>query len=102
MLLWEARPQTIIEIGSHRGGSALWLADTMHAFGMPAHIHSVDLNRVSDVHALGVTFHQGDANQLNRDLSPGFMSSLPRPLMVIEDSSHQKRTTLAVLDFFHQ
>jgi cephalosporin hydroxylase len=102
MLLWEARPQTIIEIGSNCGGSALWLADTMRAFALPAHIHSVDINKVTDLKVPGVTFHRGDANQLNGSLSPDFMRSLARPLMVIEDSSHLKETTLAVLNFFHQ
>jgi cephalosporin hydroxylase len=102
MLLWEARPQTIIEIGSNRGGSALWLADTMRAFGLPAEIHSIDLEPVTDLVAPGITFHSGDARQLDDALSPEFMRQLPRPLLVIEDSDHQKDTSLAVLAFFHQ
>jgi cephalosporin hydroxylase len=102
MLLWETRPRSIIEIGSNRGGSALWLADTMRSFGLPAHIHSVDLNPVTDIADPTITFHRGDAEQLERDLSPGFMRALARPLLVIEDSSHFKETTLAVLNFFHQ
>jgi cephalosporin hydroxylase len=101
MLLWETRPQSIIEIGSNRGGSALWLADLIRSFGLPAHIHSVDLNPVADIEDPAITFHRGDAEQLDRNLSPGFMRALPRPLLVIEDSSHFKETTLAVLNFFH-
>ncbi|HVB18460.1 MAG TPA: CmcI family methyltransferase [Stellaceae bacterium] len=102
MLLWEARPQTIVEIGSNRGGSALWLADTMRAFGLPAHIHSVDLNPVADLDDPSVTFHRGDADHLERDLSRDFIEGLARPLLVIEDSRHHKDTTLAVLNFFQQ
>jgi cephalosporin hydroxylase len=102
MLLWELRPRSIIEIGSNRGGSALWLADTMRTFGLPAHIHSVDLDPVTDIEDPGITFHRGDADQLERDLSPGFMQALARPLLVIEDASHFRETTLAVLNFFHQ
>jgi cephalosporin hydroxylase len=101
MLLWEARPRTIMEIGSNRGGSALWLADLMRSFGLPAHIHSIDLNPVGDVKDPAITFHRGDANHLERCLAPGFMRSLARPLLVIEDSSHFKETSLAVLRFFH-
>lgn len=101
MLLWEARPRTIIEIGSHLGGSALWLADTMRAFGLRAHIHSVDINPVADLDDPSVTFHRGDANRLERDLSGQFMRGLARPLLAIEDSSHHRDTTLAVLNFFH-
>lgn len=102
MLLWEVRPRTIIEIGSYVGGSALWLADQVRTFGLQTHIHSVDLNPVSDRADPAVTFRRGDANELSRDLSASFMQSLPRPLLVIEDSSHAKSTTLAVLEFFHQ
>jgi cephalosporin hydroxylase len=102
MLLWEARPQTIIEIGSNRGGSALWLADTMRAFGLPAQIHSLDVNPVTDLADPSVTFHHGDADRLEGTLKAEFMTGLARPLLVIEDSSHHCDTILAVLNFFHQ
>lgn len=100
MLLWEVRPRTIIEIGSNRGGSALWLADTMRAFGIPAEIHSIDVSPVTGLSAPGLYFHRGDARCLDQCLSVEFMGSLPRPLLVIEDSDHQKDTVLAVLNFF--
>lgn len=100
MLLWEKRPATIIEIGSNRGGSALWLADLMRGFGISCAIHSIDLNRVLDIEAHGVTFHAGNARELSTVLSPDFMMSLARPLLVIEDADHQAVTTLAVLAFF--
>lgn len=100
MLFWETRPGTIIEIGSNRGGSALWLADVARSFGFPAQIHSIDLNRVTDVEDPLVTFHRGDANHLENSLTADFLGALPRPLMVIEDASHHKDTTLAVLNFF--
>jgi cephalosporin hydroxylase len=100
-LLWEERPRTVIEIGSNLGGSAAWLADTMRAFGLPCQIHSIDINKVTDLRLPDVIFHQGDANLLERSLSQDFMRSLARPLLVIEDSSHEMATTLAVLNFFH-
>ena len=102
MLLWEARPRSIVEIGSNCGGSALWLADTMRAFGLWTQIHSVDVNPVTDFAVPGVTFHHGDARCLDQCLSPQFMRRLPRPLLVIEDSDHHKDTVLAVLRFFHE
>lgn len=100
MLLWEQRPATIIEVGSNRGGSAVWLADLMRAFGIPCAIHSIDLNRVRDIEAPGVTFHAGNARELSNVLSPDFMTGLARPLLVIEDADHQAVTTLAALAFF--
>jgi cephalosporin hydroxylase len=35
MLLWEVRPNRIIEVGSNQGGTAAWLADTMRTYGSP-------------------------------------------------------------------
>jgi cephalosporin hydroxylase len=102
MLLWEIRPQTIIEIGSAHGGSALWLSDLTRTFELSTQIHSIDLNPVTDLVVRGVTFHRGDATRLDETLLPEFMHRLPRPLLVIEDSSHEKDTSLAVLRFFHQ
>lgn len=100
ILLWREKPATIIEIGSYKGGSALWLADTMREFGTPCQIHSVDLKKVTGVTAPGVTFHAGDANDLGAVLDAKFMRSLARPLLVIEDSSHHADTCLAALRFF--
>ncbi len=102
MLLWQERPRTIIEIGSNRGGSALWLADLMRAFGLPVQVYSLDRNPVTDLVAVDVAFLRGNARQLGENLSPEFMRALARPLMVIEDSDHQKDTVLAVLNFFHR
>src|SRR6266540_4264762 len=62
MLLWEARPQTVIEIGSNRGGSAMWLADTMRTFGLPCQVHSFDVRKVDDLAIQDVTFHHADAD----------------------------------------
>ena len=99
-LLWETKPATIVEVGSWHGGSALWLADTMRAFGAPCHIHSVDINRVEGLQAPGVTFHGGNARDLESVFSSEFMTRLKRPLFVIEDADHHAETTLAVLRFF--
>jgi len=100
LILWEQRPRTIIEVGSNQGGSALWMADTMRTYGFPVHVHSIDINLV-DKQLQDVTFHQGDAHHLENHFSPEFLESLPRPWLVIEDSLHEKPTSLAVLEFFH-
>jgi cephalosporin hydroxylase len=99
VLLWEVRPRTIIEIGSNRGGSALWMSDTMRTFSLPCHIHSVDLEEVG-LQAPDVTFHRGDARRLSTVLPDALLKDLPRPLLVIEDADHRMETTLAVLRFF--
>lgn len=100
VLLWRTKPRTIIEIGSYRGGSALWLADTMRSFGVSCRIHSVDLNKVTDVTAPDITFYRGDADQLDAVFDEAFMAGIERPLLVIEDASHRADDCLAVLRFF--
>lgn len=98
-LIGQLRPATIIEIGSHRGGSAIWFADQMRCHGIDGSVHSIDIARVGDVRDPMVTFHGGDACALGplHDL----LAALPRPWLVVEDADHMAITTRAVLDFFH-
>lgn len=95
MLLWEVKPATIIEIGTHAGGSALWLRDTMRAYGLNPLIISID-RAPTFPHFPGIVFAEGDARNL-QDILPDIF---PRPLFVIEDADHRPETTLAVLRFF--
>lgn len=96
LLLERAQPQTLIEIGTHAGGSALWFADQRP--GM--HVWSIDLVPPEGVSHPRVNFCRGDAQRLDDVLTPAVMESLARPLLVVEDSSHLAGTTTAVLEFF--
>ena len=96
MLLDRAQPQTLIEIGSHAGGSALWFADQRP--GM--RVVSIDLQTPEAVSHPAVQFLRGDAQQLGDVLTPTVMESLARPLLVVADASHMAETTATVLDFF--
>jgi cephalosporin hydroxylase len=96
LLLARLQPRTLIEIGTHTGGSALWFADQTP--GM--RVYSIDLQVPAGVAHPSVTFLQGDARDLGAILPPSLMESIARPLLVVEDSSHFAGTTAAVLDFF--
>jgi cephalosporin hydroxylase len=100
MLLWSARPRTIIEIGSHSGGSALWFADQLTALAIDGHVFSADLTRVGGVSDRRVTFLEGDARRPAELFAADMVRGLPRPLLVIEDSDHAYATSKAVLDHF--
>jgi cephalosporin hydroxylase len=102
MLLWQEKPKTIIEIGSGRGGFALWLRDTQFVMGLNALVLSVDLNPLlSEIP--GLIFIQGDAHHLDQVFSREWMTGgLQHPLLVIEDSSHEPETTLAVMRYFDE
>ena len=101
LLIWELRPRTIFEIGSNKGGSAVWLADQLRSYGIDGRVLSYDVNCVMDLEDPNVTFAFGDAAALAETITPDFIASLPRPFMVIEDSSHQRAHSLAVMTFFN-
>jgi cephalosporin hydroxylase len=100
-LIWETRPGTIIEIGTQSGGAAVWMADMLNLFGIDGQVVSIDLNPPRPSHVpSNVKFLEGDANDIGVALTPTKLSSFPRPWLVIEDSAHTFKATLAVLEFF--
>lgn len=100
-LIWELKPQTIIEIGSLFGGSAIWLADTLNSFGIEGQVISIDLVPPSPPYKPStVSFLQGDQSDLAATLTNEALSKLPRPWLIIEDAGHHYAPTLAVLRFF--
>jgi cephalosporin hydroxylase len=96
LLLARLQPRTLIEIGTHAGGSALWFADQ----APESRVYSIDLHAPAGVAHPSVTFLEGDARDLGAVLPASLMESIARPLLVVEDSSHFAGTTAAVLDFF--
>lgn len=102
MLVWHAKPRTIIEVGSKFGGSALWFADMLQMYGIEgARVVSVDIKPVTNIQDTRIDFLQGDASSLGKTLTDEYLDKLPRPWMVIEDSSHLYDHCLAAIEFFH-
>ena len=99
-LLWHIKPATIIEIGSQRGGGALWFADMATTFGLGTRVVSVDLSPPQDLQDGRIQFLAGDVERLGECLSADFLRSLPRPWFVVEDSSHTHDGVKAALEFF--
>ncbi len=101
LLIWDVKPRTLIEIGSHRGGSALWFADIMDMFGLDpeSRVHSVDIRPPIQVSHARVEFHEGNSRN---PLEASVLESSPHPWIVIDDSEHSYESCAAVLAFFHQ
>lgn len=97
-LIWQLQPKTIIEIGSAEGGSALWFADQLRAFGIDGHVYSIDIKPPEHTHFSNRTFLFGNAEHLEIvDLA---WDRLPRPWLISEDSSHLAKASIAVMEFF--
>jgi cephalosporin hydroxylase len=96
LLLARLQPRTLIEIGTHAGGSALWFADQAPEM----RVYSIDLQAPAGVVHPSVTFLEGDAHNLEAALPASLMEAIARPLLVVEDSSHFAGTTRSVLEFF--
>lgn len=90
VLLYEVKPQTILEFGSFAGGSAVWLADLAKTFELDTHVYSMDIDLglvVAEARQHpGVTFIQGDCNKVANTLTADMLSKLPHPLVVIDDA----------------
>ena len=61
MLITELRPQTIFEVGSGLGASAIWFADHLAFCGVEGRVHSVDLVKVEAEYPR-VEYLQGDCS----------------------------------------
>ena len=96
-MLDEIRPQTLFEIGSGFGASALWFSDLLKISGSNAHVHSVDIKLVDRKHE-GVSFYQGDCEKPDTLFPPEHLQTAPHPWLVIEDAHHN---VLEVLGYMH-
>lgn len=99
-LIWDTKPRTIIEIGTWKGGSALWFADLLSTYGIEGHIHSFDIAAAPGWSDNRITFHQADAHSIAAAAPPEWVNTLARPLLVIEDAGHACSMTSAVLKHF--
>lgn len=112
-LLFETRPDAVIEIGVENGGSALWFRDRLatiaHYGGPPPRVISIDiapqrarqdLSAADPQYEREITLLEGDVcdpelpERVAELLAPGARC------VVIEDSAHTYPTTLAALNGF--
>ena len=97
-LVWRLKPRTILEVGSFRGGSALWFSDMMRTYEIPGRIVSIDITVPKVPYQRdNIEFLECDANYLERVLTPEFVATLERPILWIEDANHYYETCLAAL-----
>jgi cephalosporin hydroxylase len=98
-MLQDIRPRTLIEIGSKAGGSALLFRDYGRMLDLPLEVVSIDL-KCPNVDYEGVTFFEGDVNDLQTVFDRNRLGERPRPWLVVEDSAHTASACMAALRFF--
>jgi cephalosporin hydroxylase len=113
-LLWASRPSVVIEIGTLKGGSALWFRDRLRAMA--------SYGRVSSYHVISIDAELDDARANLERVDPAWRetitliegdvcdTSLPARVephvpagsecMVVEDTAHEYETTAAALQGF--
>jgi cephalosporin hydroxylase len=100
-LIAEIRPQTIFEIGSGLGASAVWFADNLSMGGGEGRVHSVDKVRVERDYP-GVSFYQGDCSAPASIFDPRLLREEPHPWLVVEDAHHNVGPVLDHVSAFMQ
>lgn len=97
IMVQEIKPQTIIELGTASGGSAIWYADLQRLHALTPRVITVDIHPPA-LHYEGITFLKGDSNAIEEALSLALLREQPHPWIVIEDSHVN---ILGILDYLH-
>lgn len=98
MILFEVKPDLIIEIGSSSGGTALYLADLMKLFEINGEIHSIDVTdhaKKNIGHDPRIKFF--DQGWENYDLKNAENFT---KILVIEDAVHSYECTIGAMNKF--
>lgn len=98
MILFEVKPDLVIEIGTNIGGGTLYIANLLDSIGNGI-IHTIDIKeqlhpKVKE-HSRIKFFSNGWENY-DIDITRKF-----EKILIIEDSSHMYKNTLDVLNKFH-
>jgi|TARA_B110000037_G_scaffold8912_1_gene9654 cephalosporin hydroxylase len=97
MLLEELKPDVIIEIGSGKGGSAVWLADMTKILGLKSQIYSYDINK-PDFSYPNVNFIEFDLNNLNDNIDFPENKNWVGSKLIIEDAHENISKVLNKID----
>lgn len=99
------QPQTVFELGSLFGGSALSIANSLKVQSCKGHVYSLDIDlslldpRVKDLKPDNLTFIEGDMYKIEEVFPPSTLESLAHPWVLIEDAH---ANSLGVLEHFHK
>jgi cephalosporin hydroxylase len=98
MIIWEVKPDLVIEIGANEGGGALYIADLLDVIGK-GEVHSIDIiDKVDPIvrEHNRITFFMEGWDKYDLNLANGYET-----ILIIEDASHQYKDSIGILNKFH-
>lgn len=98
MIIFDLKPDLIIEIGTNKGGSSLYLADLLELMGK-GEIHTIDIVDIRDENAKNhprIKFFSDGFENYDLKNAKGFDS-----ILVIDDGSHIYEDVKGALEKFH-
>lgn len=111
-LLWDVKPDTVIELGTHHGGGALWFRDrllTLQSYGLVSDVRvvSIDIDQTAARDALrradplyAEAIHLVEGNVCDEQLVEAVRPLVGGRCFIVEDSAHTYDTTKAALEQF--
>lgn len=97
MIIWDVKPNLVIEIGTNIGGGALYIADLLDSIGK-GEIHTVDIVDIVDENVKRhprIKFYKEGWENYDVELAKGYET-----VLVIEDGSHHYKDTIGILNKF--
>lgn len=98
VLLWNLKPQTIIELGTGIGTSAEFLMDQCKTFGLQTRLITVDRNQAV-FNESGIEFFRADLTDIETAVPVQLVRELKHPLLIIEDAHVN---IVNILNYFHR
>lgn len=99
-LIWKTKPDTIVELGTFMGGSALMFLHMLQHIDPQPLVVTVDVN-MCESHNDNISYLLGKAtDQVVVDAVKYLVKG--RRVMVVEDSTHECQNTLDVLRLYHE
>lgn len=98
MILFEVKPDLVIEIGTNIGGGALYIADLLDSNGNGV-LHTIDILDQVDTKVKEhkrINFYTEGWENYDLELTKGF-----EKILIIEDASHIYKDSLGILNKFH-
>lgn len=101
-LLWEVKPDVIIECGTFHGGSALYYAKLFDMMDLPGEVLTIDVDPMPDMpEHKRITYLLGSSTSEEIQQKVKAFIKDKKKVMVILDSDHTKDHVLKELELYH-